>query len=323
MADENNQNVQNNQPNNIWYYAKRAILIWVVSRSVLGPNGLINKFTGIDLSGGKVQPPPSTAPVDTPSSSLIPTQVTNLWDKNTVMDLYIKLSTSDNPYTALYDNNNLPEVHWSGIEYGDWSVDRSASFDVDIPHSVTHHNGTLWADFYLSKQNAIIDHTDPSYDPLQVTHSRKLLTRLHPKPKQRREVNLLGGDDEAEEVVDNTSSDHQLVVPYWHSNLTLSLVQDTNINVPYTQTQPAARKYIPLDPLNSRKDGASPPTGYHYPILYPNDFWLLRNQFTEVNSTTTTLPLHISLSSLILQIQHLCQYSRRDGTERTGAGHRQ
>ena len=89
-----------------------------------------------------------------------------------------------------------------------------------------------------------------------------------------------------------------MIVPYWHSNLTLSLVQDIGNHIPLKQIQEAPRKYIPLDPLNRRKEDAKVPTGFHLPILYPNDFWLLRSQFTEINETVNVLPLHISLSSL-------------------------
>ena len=298
MADENNRNNSQNGASDLWYYAKRGLLIWVVSRSVLGPNGLLTKLTGVDMSGSNRPPPPqpSVTPIDT---NVIPTHVTNLWDADTEMDLYVKLSLSHDPHAALHESNNLPDLHWSGITYGDWNLDRHASFDVQIPHSVTHNNASLWADFYLSKHGATIDHLDTAYDPLSVTHSRKLLTRHHKKPKQRKEKNLLSedGQDEEQDVV-SAIQESDLIVPYWHSNLTLSLVQDTDASIPFTQTQPPALRYIPLDPLNRRKDGVSPPTGYHYPILYPNDFWLLRNQFTEINSTTTTLPLHISLNSL-------------------------
>jgi Cleft lip and palate transmembrane protein 1 (CLPTM1) len=34
------------------------------------------------------------------------------------------------------------------------------------------------------------------------------------------------------------------------------------------------------------------------PIIYPNEFWNLRSQFTEINSTTTTLPLRIILQPM-------------------------
>ncbi|TIC00309.1 cleft lip and palate transmembrane 1 [Wallemia mellicola] len=239
-------------------------------------------------------------PVSTPedaTNSVVPVQVTNLWEKDTEMDLFIKLSTSNNPYLALETDDGLPEIHWTNINYGDWNLDRTASFDIELPESVKN-NGTLWADFFLSKKDAPINQRDPSYDPLAVAHSRKLLTRFHPKKKARKEKNLLSDDSSDGEDDEEDKETPELIVPYWHSNLTVSIIQDTGINIPYTQTQPAARKFIALDPLNRRKEGVKPETGYHYPIIYPNDFWLLRNQFVELNETIDVVPLHISLSSL-------------------------
>jgi hypothetical protein len=36
--------------------------------------------------------------------------------------------------------------------------------------------------------------------------------------------------------------------------------------------------------------------GFHYPITYANDFWLLREQMNPINETTTRLPLRITLA---------------------------
>lgn len=34
--------------------------------------------------------------------------------------------------------------------------------------------------------------------------------------------------------------------------------------------------------------------GYYKPIVFPNDFWHLRSQYVEINSTTSTLPLQVT-----------------------------
>jgi hypothetical protein len=38
--------------------------------------------------------------------------------------------------------------------------------------------------------------------------------------------------------------------------------------------------------------------GYYLPIVFPNDFWNLRSQYTEINSTTPTLPLQITFQPM-------------------------
>jgi hypothetical protein len=38
--------------------------------------------------------------------------------------------------------------------------------------------------------------------------------------------------------------------------------------------------------------------GYYLPIVFPNDFWNLRSQYTEINGTTPTLPLRITFQPI-------------------------
>lgn len=38
--------------------------------------------------------------------------------------------------------------------------------------------------------------------------------------------------------------------------------------------------------------------GFYKPIVFPNDFWLLRSQLIEINTTTPTLPLEITLQPM-------------------------
>jgi hypothetical protein len=38
---------------------------------------------------------------------------------------------------------------------------------------------------------------------------------------------------------------------------------------------------------------ASGKIGYYRPIVFPNDFWHLKEQYVEINTTTSTLPLQV------------------------------
>jgi hypothetical protein len=37
---------------------------------------------------------------------------------------------------------------------------------------------------------------------------------------------------------------------------------------------------------------------YYKPIIFPNDFWRLRSQYIEINSTTTTLPIRFEFQPM-------------------------
>ena len=38
--------------------------------------------------------------------------------------------------------------------------------------------------------------------------------------------------------------------------------------------------------------------GFYKPIVFPNDFWLLRSHLTEINTTTPSVPLEISFQPM-------------------------
>ena len=48
--------------------------------------------------------------------------------------------------------------------------------------------------------------------------------------------------------------------------------------------------------LRPERDDTGRP--YYDPIVFPNEFWHLRSQYIEVNSTTPILPLHIEFQPM-------------------------
>jgi len=84
------------------------------------------------------------------------------------------------------------------------------------------------------------------------------------------------------------------IVPYWHSNLTLTLVSDTPL-IPYEKLAPALSQFVTLVPGVRDLTGSE---GRYLPIIFPNDFWQLRSQLVEINTTTPILPLHITFYPL-------------------------
>ena len=81
--------------------------------------------------------------------------------------------------------------------------------------------------------------------------------------------------------------------------------------IPLQQVQPAVAQCEGCDPdstllqLTSRyadvnlipeRDATGRP--YYKPIIFPNEFWHLRSQYIEINSTTPTLPLQIEFQPM-------------------------
>ncbi|OSX60113.1 hypothetical protein POSPLADRAFT_1182513 [Postia placenta MAD-698-R-SB12] len=213
--------------------------------------------------------------------------------------MHVYLSTSPtgevfaNQWTSERRDNQddkLPHFVWENITYGDWSDTRTTDFVVDLPVSV-QANGSLWADVFLVKDGASPDPSKPNFDSRAVHHTRKLLTRYLPKAKVRKVKSLISGQDEQPEEEEEPQTD--VIASHWHPNLTLALVSDATV-LPYTQLPPPLAQHVYLYP---ERDEAGT-IAFYKPIIFPNDFWLLRSQFIEINKTTAQLPLSVTFQPL-------------------------
>ncbi|KAI9297207.1 cleft lip and palate transmembrane 1 [Neoconidiobolus thromboides FSU 785] len=177
----------------------------------------------------------------------------------------------------------------------------------------TQHNGTIYAHLYLAKEGFSINEEDSNYSPEAVLYRKKVLTRYFPIKKQAKMKRLIGNnkeeeEEEAEEVIiaDDSTKETKTnfkslllkntgpVYAHWHNNFTIQLVNSDT-------------------PLQSR--GLPPPVLEHiryiheadkeiqdsiYPIVYFNDFWVLRENCYPVNQTLSTLPINVEISNIAL-----------------------
>lgn len=229
-----------------------------------------------------------------------PTHARPAWALSIPLAMHVYLSTSPtgevfaNQWTSERRDNQddkLPHFVWENITYGDWSDTRTTDFVVDLPVSV-QDNGSLWADVFLVKDGASPDPSKPNFDSRAVHHTRKLLTRYLPKAKVRKVKSLLSGQDgQPEEEEEEPQTD--VIASHWHPNLTLALVSDATV-LPYAQLPPPLAQHVYLYP---ERDEAGT-IAFYKPIIFPNDFWLLRSQFIEINKTTAQLPLSVTFQPL-------------------------
>lgn len=170
---------------------------------------------------------------------------------------------------------------------GDKSDKRLVSIDIPFSQSVKQ-NGTLWAHIFISQSGAVIDSTDENYDSTKAYRMTKPLTKYFPKKKVVKTKKLIGATEETKElepevpVVD--AMGNPIITNYWHSNLTLEMV-DYFGTMDYKQTPPQLRKYIRLESTGKRDTTGQ--NGWYYPILFVNDFWQLKEHMVELNSTVT------------------------------------
>ncbi|KAI8078706.1 cleft lip and palate transmembrane protein 1-domain-containing protein [Halteromyces radiatus] len=239
-----------------------------------------------------------------------------LWPKDTKMDLSVY--TNQDEYFTRYQDT--PVWQATDIIYGGNSNDRR-EHHIDIPITKSlQHNGTLYAHIFVTPQGATINPKDPSFVANNVVYLRHTLTKFYPKKNIVKQKKLLGKDEKEEEMdveVDEQMEDQQQdasglggfgmgllsnltrqapLVAYWHENVTLSVITEGKAMIPKASMQPPVIKYIPFDE-NLVRD-ATGKVGYYKPIVFPNDFWLLRKNAYPVNETISSLPLTIHLEPL-------------------------
>jgi len=177
----------------------------------------------------------------------------------------------------------------------------------------------LPSDIFLVKDSATPNPHSANYNPLLVHHVRQLLTYYLPKGKVIKVKNLLASKQEEQEGPEPEPVQADEVVSHWHQNLTLALVSDVDkMNV--TKMPPSVAQHMHMIPgiLDSTRTMAA-----FYPIIFPNEFWQLRSQFVEINSTTAHQPLQITLhpmSFMKFQLYATMTAGFRDAAKQQGTG---
>ncbi|KAL5508262.1 hypothetical protein ACEPAH_5881 [Sanghuangporus vaninii] len=285
----------------IFDIVKRVFMIWAISQ-------LATRFIAYKFQ----QPaaPSKLSPVDTQSVNvqtgerdpfqLPPQQAVSAWPLGINMSMHVYLSTSPtgDVFSSKWTKNwrdsgdaDLPHFIWSNITYGNWDDKRFVDLEVPLPLSV-QNNGSLWADIFLVQNGHSPDPDDPSFNPSNIHHVRKILTRYLPRIKARKEKSLLKGDQGPEESEEEEQPD--VIVSHWHKNLTLGLISDTP-SVAYNQLPPLLSEHIHLVPNLRDETGTKM---FYKPIIFPNDFWQLRSQLFEIDQTTPFVPLRIELQTM-------------------------
>ncbi|KAG0164958.1 hypothetical protein DFQ28_003728 [Apophysomyces sp. BC1034] len=241
----------------------------------------------------------------------LPDTFVPLWQAGTPMDLSVYVSEAE----YFVDYHIAPVWRSTDIVLGDSSFRRE--HHVEIPtNSYLQNNGSLYAHIFLTRKEMPINPEDPSFIPDAVVYHRHPLTKYYPKKAVVKQKNLLQQGEQEEEaeieqepVIAETAADESTggfglgllgksapLVSYWHDNVTIAIVSDAKNVIPKNALQPPVIKYIPFDTGLTRDETGK--VGYYRPIVFPNDFWLLRQNAYPVNETVSTLPLTIHLEPI-------------------------
>ncbi|KAJ9109018.1 hypothetical protein QFC21_000344 [Naganishia friedmannii] len=237
-------------------------------------------------------------------TSLLPDTVLPAWAPGTPLSLFVYTSDSPSSPSLREYKGVSPLVKFDNLTYGQWKEqDRAADVLVAVPESVRCHNASYWADVYLVPTG-----TQYTGAGEQAVHIRKALTRYMPRKKVRKEVSLLGNSTSAASSASDEVEGSTLppviepVISHWSPNLTFTLVSDGG-PLKYASQAATVRQHIPL--LNFTAESSPIGTGEkadkYLPILYPNEFWHLRDALVPLtcspdSNPPTELPLRVTYS---------------------------
>lgn len=217
----------------------------------------------------------------------VPDKVTPIWESGQGIDMQIFVSDKfvvpdlKSGKNRVFDEKN--------IKTGDWTEGRSVSVEVPLPES-TKNNGTLFAHVFVGRHGKTLDPRDQEYNTGDAYYFSKMLTRFMPKKKVVKTKKLIGGSEEVEveeEPVKEVEEKGPVIASYYHANLTLDMVVDNGV-LQYGALPYPLRQHVVLEQSGARdKSGQN---GWYYPIVYDNEFWLLKDHMVEINSTVSYVP---------------------------------
>lgn len=247
-------------------------------------------------------------------------QISNLFDKGESLDMWLYLSEHE----KFNDFGSEASLVWheTNIPYAVWGPDstRSLSLKYD-PSEAVKHNGSLYAHVFFARSGYPPDPNDPEYQPVSAFGRTHPVVTYLPKSKADKRKSLLGNPKESDgvkavsEVVDETQFNSKDEGPaewtsYWKPNITINLVDD------FTRYQLNA-----IPPIIAPYLNIEPKSGNYYPIVFFNEFWLLREKLIPINETVGDLPLNLEVGpismtkwQLFLQIDQSFQIHRSYGS---------
>ena len=224
----------------------------------------------------------------------IPQHVAPVWPTNSSLDVKIYISSS----LAMPSFTHIPEdrlvLNEQDFRLGDWKDKRTIDTEFQLPKEVQNNN-TLWAHIYVGRHGHELDPASRNYNVKDAYHFFRPLNQILAKKKVSKTRKLLGGGEDEEDVVEESTPKGAVFASYYHPNFTVSFIPDAG-TMQYAKMPPASRQYMVLEATGARDETGQ--NGWYYPIVYFNTFWQLRDHMTELNSTIKTLPLHIDLTNL-------------------------
>ncbi|EFJ43770.1 hypothetical protein VOLCADRAFT_106719 [Volvox carteri f. nagariensis] len=185
--------------------------------------------------------------------------------------------------TDLSQRIDTSELIWSetDVRLGEKTEQRKDTY-VYKPSDAVKNNGSVYIQMVLARAGAPILFNELGYDPTDLAYYQFQLNTHRPRPRNSTGVNLLSDNPvDAPKVEKDVPRE---IINFLRPNITLQLVD---------HYQAYDKSRIPQQLEGHLRLNAA---GNYVPIVFFNDFWLLRDKLVPVNETLDNVTLHLELS---------------------------
>lgn len=208
----------------------------------------------------------------TPTTPKMP----NLFKKGESVDILVYFNTSSRLSVDLLDR----EANWQILEV---ELASSETLRQNITYKIPEpakHNESLFI-------HVIGMRSGHDFDPHHGFFGTWTLTHYGPKRKEVKEKNLLFEENTKTEKDKEKEEEAREIVSYWKPKLTVAVVDDFSLH---------SRETVP--PHLRHMWHHNEEEQFYYPMVYFNEFWLLKSHMVELNETVDDLSIELTFATM-------------------------
>lgn len=201
-----------------------------------------------------------------------------LYRKGDMLDMYVYVSE----HSVL--QRDTAELVWTQTEVGLATTPELTVTHTYTPSEAVKNNGSLFAHVVFARSGVNIDAPADEIPADSIFHKSHSLITYMPRRQNKTGTNLLseGGNFTTQKRAEPELREW---ISFYKPNLTISLVDHFQA-YPKNAIPPQVSPYLLLNA-----------DGQQYPIVYFDEFWLLRDKLLPVNESLDSAPLHITVKT--------------------------
>ena len=202
----------------------------------------------------------------------------NLFQRGEPVDISFYIDPSPVIKEALLKKDPIWDLESVHLVIDD-AVSKNVTFQ--LPESA-QNNGSLYLHTFVMREGHEFEQHNAFFGVTRLTH-------YGPKRRETKEKNLLFDEAQSEEDKEEEEEEEapREIVNYWKPKMTVALVDDFS-QYKQSTVPPHLRPLFLVDPEDD----------YYYPMIYFNEFWVLKSHMIEVNSTVDEVTIELTVSSI-------------------------